>query len=85
MQSPANEQLLIQSLRSTRMHLDLQRAEAGQGPEVDHLQDLGRLEADRGRGDVVTGRLHRVSGEAAEREVEGPEGQGGHGRQVCGV
>lgn len=74
-----------QSLRRPRVHSSLQRAQARQEHQMDHLQDLRRLERNRRRGNVDRLGLQQVPGEAAERQEQEQARRGGHGWPVCGV
>lgn len=72
-----------QCLRRARVHQRLQRPQARQVAEVDHLQDQRRLEGNRRRGDVDGPGLQRLPRQAAQREEQGPPRQGGHWRPLC--
>jgi hypothetical protein len=66
---------LVRRVRRPRLHQQVQRAEAGQEPSLDNLQDLRRLEGNCRRGNVGRPRLHHFPREAAQRKVQGPSRQ----------
>jgi hypothetical protein len=71
-----------QCFRCTRVHHCIQRPQARQVDQVDHLQDLGRLEGDCRRGLVDRGQLLRLPREAPQRKEQGPKRQRGHWWQI---
>jgi len=71
-----------QCFRCTRVHHCIQRPQARQVDQVDHLQDLGRLEGDCRRRLVDRGQLLRLPREAPQRKEQGPKRQRGHRWQI---
>jgi len=76
--SPANSPQLTltpQCLRRSRVHHCLQRPQARQEHQVDHLQDFRRLQGDRCRGVFHRGQLRGFPGEAGQRQEQQQEGR----------
>lgn len=81
-QSIAPALTTLQCFRRARVHHQVQRTQAWKVSQVDHLQDLRRLEGDCRRGVLHHRRLCRIQRKAPERKEQGQKGKGRRGCQI---